>query len=125
MVSPSNPNPRTWPEKNQAQHIPKRPIIYWGTKRLCRDDKWTAPFPKDIPLGMDFGKHSCSCGLLQALVRKQLLPDSISENPHLSPACIYKTFPNLKRLLPDGALDTAWKLFEEAFKVFIIKVPML
>lgn len=74
---PAIPSPRTWPEKNQVQHIPKRPIIYCGSKSLCRDDKLTAPFPKDIPLGMYFGKHSCSCGLLQALVRKQLLPDSI------------------------------------------------
>lgn len=39
----------------------------------------------------------------------------------MSLACIYKTFRSLRRLLPDGALDTAWKLFEEAFKVFIIE----
>lgn len=77
LVSPSNPRPRTWPEKNQAQHIPQRPVIYCGSKRLCRDDKLTAPFPKGIPAGMHFGKHSCSCGQLQALVRKQLLPDSL------------------------------------------------
>lgn len=120
LVSPSNPRPRAWPEKNQAQHIPQRPVIYCGSRRLCRDDKLTAPFPKDIPAGMHFGKHSCSCGQLQALVRKQLLPDSLQEKPHLSPACIYKTIPSLRRLLPDGALDIAWKLFEEAFKIFII-----
>lgn len=29
------------------------------------------------------------------------------------------------RLLPDGALDMAWKLFEEAFESLLLKVPML
>lgn len=58
IVSHSNPRPRTWPEKNQVQHIPIRPIIYCASKRLCRDDKLTAPFPKDITLGMQFAKHS-------------------------------------------------------------------
>lgn len=59
IVSHSNPRPRTWPERNQAQHIPIRLIIYCVSKRLCRDDKLTAPFPKDITLGMQFGKCSC------------------------------------------------------------------
>lgn len=59
IVSHSNAGPRTWPEKNQAQHIPIRPIIYCVSKRLSRDDKLTAPFPKDITQGMQFGKHSC------------------------------------------------------------------
>lgn len=59
VVSHGNPRPRTWPEKNREQHIPKRPIIYCVSKRLCRDDKLTAPFRKGITLGMPFGKHSC------------------------------------------------------------------
>lgn len=41
----------------------------------------------------------------------------------MSPACIYKTLQSLMRLLPDGASDAAWELFEEAFKVFITESP--
>lgn len=67
LVSPSNPRARTWPEKNQVQHIPKRPIIYCGSKRLCRDDKLTVPFPKDIPQGCTLGTvpaHVACCKFL-------------------------------------------------------------
>lgn len=58
IVSHSNPRPRTWPEKNQLQHIPIRPLIYCVSKSLYRDDKLTVHFPKGITPGMQFGKHS-------------------------------------------------------------------